>query len=217
MTDVVAQVSFASSTGLAKDQIVNTFHISGTDSASTIASAWSTYLQAFYNSVHTPGSTALAGFMSGDLTRSQALHSVKFYDLADPKPRAPIRLDNFYLGALSGTGANLPKEVAVCLSYKGTYASGIPQARQRGRIYHGPLNTNMLSGASTVNVTVDSSYINALKGGGAYLVGVGTSGAKWVVRSAVGGFSTYVTGGWVDNAFDTQRRRGLLPTTRNTW
>lgn len=26
-----------------------------------------------------------------------------------------------------------------------------------------------------------------------------------------------IVGGWVDNAWDTQRRRGLEPTTRTTW
>lgn len=212
-----AQVILNSSTGLAEDRCENTFFVSGTDSVATMATAWFGYLVNFYNTVHTPGTTALAGFMSGDLSRTADKHTMKFYDMADPVPRAPISTVTWQLGALVGTAVNMPKEVAVCLSYKGTYASGIPQARQRGRIYHGPLNTNVILGASTVNPTVDTSYIAALRGAGIYLVGVGTSGSKWCVHSVRGGFDSYITGGWVDNAFDTQRRRGLTATSRTTW
>lgn len=217
MTEVYATVTLNSSTGLAKDRVQNSFTIFGTDSPSTISAAWAGYLVSFYNTVHTPGTTALAGFLSGDLSRSALFHSIKFYDYADPHPRAPYYSTTWSLGALSGTGVNLPKEVAACLSYRATYASGIPPARQRGRLYIGPLNTNVLTGTSTANPTLDTAFQAALRGAGTYLAGLSTAGSKWAVRSRVLGISSEITGGWVDNAFDSQRRRGLAATSRTNW
>lgn len=217
MTDVFAQVAFESSTNLAKDRVINTFNFSGTDSAASIASTFYPAISSFYNTAHTPGTTPICGFLSGDLVRGGSPHSVKWYNLADTKPRAPYRTDTLSLGSLSGSGVNLPKEVAACLSYKGTYASGIPQARQRGRLYIGPLNSNTILGSSTANPTLDTSFTAALRGGALYLISVGSTGSKWVVRSQKGGFSSYIVGGWTDNAFDSQRRRGLAATTRTTY
>ena len=219
MTMLLANVILNSSTGLAKDRVVNTFHIDTTGTPATVAAAWALNLTSFYKDVHSPGTLAIGAYLSGDLSRAAAAHSMKFYDLGDPKPRAPIYEYVWQLASLSGSGANLPKEVAACLSYRTVPTSGIPPARQRGRLFIGPLNTNVLSGASTVNPTLDSGFINALKGGASYLVGLGTpASGRWMVYSrALGGIGYLVTNGWVDNAFDTQRRRGLAPTARNNW
>jgi hypothetical protein len=40
----------------------------------------------------------------------------------------------------------------------------------------------------------------------------------WIVVSEVAGLNdVIVTNGWVDNAFDIQRRRGVTPTSRSTF
>lgn len=217
MTEVYCVVTLNSTTGLAKDRVQNTFSFFGTDSRTSISAAMGAGLVSFYNSAHLPGTTALCGFISGDISRSASFHTMKWYDYADPHPRAPFSVSTWSLGALVGSGVNLPKEVATCLSYQADYASGISPARQRGRVYIGPLNTNVITGTSTSNPTLDTSYQAALRGAGAYLAGLATAGSKWGVRSRVLGIQSQVTKGWVDNAFDSQRRRGLAPTSRTTW
>jgi len=42
-------------------------------------------------------------------------------------------------------------------------------------------------------------------------------GWDWVVYSPTNGNTVNVDNGWVDNAFDTQRRRGLAVTARTNW
>jgi hypothetical protein len=39
----------------------------------------------------------------------------------------------------------------------------------------------------------------------------------WMQVSTTFGIANPVTGGFVDNSFDTQRRRGSAPTARDTW
>jgi hypothetical protein len=51
------------------------------------------------------------------------------------------------------------------------------------------------------------------------LVGPLTYDVQWVQVSQAGGVTEArpIVGGWTDNSPDTQRRRSVLATTRNTW
>nr|CRY96775.1 hypothetical protein [uncultured prokaryote] len=211
-----AVVQFQGPTLLPEDIYQNTFYFAGTATTGTQAVTVNPQLVSFYNTVHTPGTTALCGFMAGDLVKTNGM-TIKFYDMADPSPRSPINTTVQNLGALSGTAVNLPKEVAVAISYQSTRVSGVNQASRRGRIYHGPLNGNVMSGSSTTNDFIDTSYIAALKGAGSYLRSVGDSACNWSVYSKKLATPYQIVNGWVDNAFDSQRRRGQDPTTRNAW
>jgi hypothetical protein len=140
---------------------------------------------------------------------------LKQYDLADPKPRiphsdTPIVLTNVDSGML-------PAEVAVCLSYQAAPESGVPQARKRGRIYFGPITDGRDQVEASVDDRPNTGLTTALREAAVRLIGFNTGTLYWCVYSSLSGPSGPVIGGWTDNAFDTQRRRGAKATVRNTF
>lgn len=141
-------------------------------------------------------------------------HQVKYYDLPGVKPNYPLQEDTFdFIIAPSGTP--LPSELSVCLSFQGSKASGFPQARRRGRIYVGPLSVG-----SNVNGRPDPSLIGAIAAAGNALrtdVAAIAGDTRWAIWSVRNQAPVEVTDGWVDNAFDIQRRRGVRDTSRTTW
>lgn len=144
-------------------------------------------------------------------------HEVKYYDMEDAEPRAPILQDTFNL-ASAPSGSPLPTEVSLCVSFQGPKQSGIPQARRRGRNYLPFLDT----GTIQLDGRPDAGVItNAIAWGQNLLDFSQTGGAPtWVVNSTYGEpleFTTVVTEGWVDNEFDTQRRRGRPATARSVF
>jgi hypothetical protein len=105
-----------------------------------------------------------------------------------------------------------PREVALCLSFRG--AENVP--RQRGRIFCGPVNAQTERPADAIR-TICLSLATGL-------ANIGGTNVDWCVfsRASVG-----PTGGladafhpvkqaWVDDEWDTQRSRGLRATTRST-
>jgi len=146
------------------------------------------------------------------------------------------------LPAVLGTG-DLPREVAAVLSYQdGT--SGIsedvpggpvgpagdthPAARHRGRIYVGPLNNAALGAGANgpgLNVSFRTAATQAarqltenmtnldLSG----IIGTGTMLANWGIWSRKDHIIRGIEHGWMDDAFDTQRRRGIKATARTTF
>lgn len=138
-------------------------------------------------------------------------HEIKTYDMADPEPRAPVDYRVFNLTALSGE-ERLPSEVAICISFQGDMVSGEPQSRRRGRIYFGPCRADY-----NFNGQPGQAFTTELRGHAAdFLASVKALGVgyDWCVWSTVTGGGVPVTNGWVDNAWDTQRRRGQKATVR---
>ena len=147
-------------------------------------------------------------------TIRQNNHIFKAYDMLDPEPRAP-RLEGTWNFTTAPASDPLPPEVAMCLSFQAPKVSGVPQARRRGRVYIGPLRSIVSSGGRP-----SSSAITTLRDAGEALRAAGVASAgdwNWAVYSTVLGGTADVTSGWVDDEFDTQRRRGRLPTTRNVF
>jgi hypothetical protein len=141
-------------------------------------------------------------------------HEIKYTELPGTPPNYPFDTDIWNFGA-APSGNAIPQELAVCLSFQGDRAAGLPQARRRGRIYIGPLDstamtndrpaagllTALANAAQTLSASVDAI------GGGSY----------WAVWSQVDQDAVPLADGWIDNAFDVQRRRGLLATSRTTF
>lgn len=148
--------------------------------------------------------------------------SCSVYDMRHPEPRVPL-VEVPFTGKTMGTGA-LPAEVAICLSFRGDIVSGENQARRRGRIFVGPLDAGGVSvtgGAARPIaglVTDLGDLAQALYDAGS-LVGNPLEHVVFSPTDAVGAAlpedaMTPVRRYWVDNAFDTQRRRGVAPTAR---
>jgi hypothetical protein len=195
------QVALAMASGVNKDRVQNVWHFIA-DNLTALGTAV-TVLQNFY--------AAVDGAFSNLVTNSGG--TIKCYDIADDEPRAPV-LEQA-LGPLSVGGAPLPPEVAFCISFQAPRSSGISQARRRGRIYLGPFASN--------NMGTDGRPTSALMTqiGGAVQTMVDASEAattwSWAVYSRVSGVAVSVTDAWIDNEWDTQRRRGREATSRTTF
>ena len=193
-----------------KDLTVNTWYFEPPGAISSSAADITTALDTFY--------TAIGGLLSPVLTGTG---SVAYYDLEDPEPRVPVATG---LITFTPDTTGLPEEVALCLSFQGAVVSGEAQARRRGRVYLGPLSSDgstLFTGYYRPSSGTRSSITTAAN------ALMGTAGINWSVFSpttagpppwAAGDLAnafTPVTNGWVDDTFDTQRRRGA-PTTART-
>jgi hypothetical protein len=147
-----------------------------------------------------------------------------FYDLSDTPPRTVIGSGS--ATALPYTeGDGLPSECAVCMSFEGELSSGVNRARRRGRLYLGPLS-NGTSSTVTGYVRVSNPTIDLIQAAAEELLDFDSIVATWCVFSPTAAGAapwdeatleaakTLVNHGWIDNAFDTQRRRGTLPSGR---
>lgn len=108
------------------------------------------------------------------------------------------------------TGTSGPTEVALCLSYATVTNWDATTARRRGRIFLGPITAAFTNvprpGATLIDATL------AL-GQALYDVGPANEGS-WQIYSTTDAVATDIASISVDNAWDTQRRRGLVPTAR---
>lgn len=188
-----------------RDAVVNTFNFT---MESTTRSADAAVIAEEVEDIY----EAIIAYLSDEWNWGQQVY--KFYDLSDPIPRAPFYEATHGTGVAPTTQATLPPEVCLCLSYQGFKASGIPQARRRGRTYYGPLGIS----ANSDGVPA-AGFVTGLVAGGDQLLTASQAASswEWVVRSSVTGTTIPVDNGWVDNAFDTQRRRGRKPLTRTTF
>ena len=218
----LAQVIFNGGTGLASDKYVNDFHFRTTSDPPSGAeqTVIAGLLEDFYNDTHSPGGSALATELSHLLVRAGT--TIKIYDYLAAPPRVPLYTGTFTLGSTGGTSA-LPNEVALCSSYKQSPpVGGIALGRQRGRIYLGPLNKDN-SVETADDLRPSTAVLNKVQGASEFLI-AGGSGVEWCVFSAAqyaddpGGLGLFaIDAGFVDNAYDTQRRRGAGPSTRQSW
>lgn len=213
-----AQVSISLSSGIPEDAIVNTFHFDQDDNGilpppDTSYDAVLTSLQQFYGTfddVLFPASVA-------------SVADVKIYDMRDPLPRVPRRVDSIPL-ANSG-GDALPGQVALCCSFAGTYISGTAPASLRGRVYLGPIAVDagvMANGqfrprGTTRDLVADggTSLITPNDVQGSSLTFAIYSPTLDARGANIDDSFNDVQRGWVDDRFDIQRRRGAAVTTRS--
>jgi hypothetical protein len=218
MTVVLSRAELPHVSGLPRDTFVNDFVFESSNLSNTLAISGPA-VQDFYNVAH-HGGNILAHFISLMVTRLVPV-TVKHYDITahlDGSPHgAPVATTSFTLGSNTSTGDALPEEVACVLSFHAPYGtdqeeSGVirPRARDRGRIYIGPFDTAALN--STVNTTPSSILMTSILDGGRSLLDL--VGANWRQWSRAAARVQTVSDVWVDNAWDTQRRRGPRATAR---
>nr|CRY95207.1 hypothetical protein [uncultured prokaryote] len=204
---VQAQIVLKTTDGLSENFVSNTLYFIGiSPEEATLGLA--PILKDFYDDIRPWLGPSLA----------QSNHVIKMYDPDLPKPNYPFAETTFNL-AVAPAGGGLPTEVALVLSFQGARISGASQASRRGRIYLGPLNQSSLdpsglrpSGAVVLGaIAAYETMADAV----AILPALGTGFPA--VRSQKLGTDVAVSNGWIDNAFDTQRRRGVAPSGRNTF
>lgn len=181
---------------LPRDRFVNIWHVLAPDTYSP--ANITTLMTAFGSFYATQAGARLAAAYLG--TNGH----VKVYNDADPKPRAPIGTYDYSLGTVSTSDA-LPPEVCMCLSFKGSPLSGVRAARQRGRIYLGPLTANTMVGglftsANRAAVTAGAITLNHA------IAGIGSNWNHIVWSKKQNNYSV-VTQYWIDDEADHQKRR----------
>jgi hypothetical protein len=215
---IQVQVIFENDSGIPRDRTINTFHYvtstPGSAPSSTELDEIQAKLTSAYGTAQTGSTNSLASLMSAALS---GVYSMKFYDLHDPAPRVPIR-DTGPLTALTVGTTALPAEVAICLSYQDLPASGVNQASRRGRLYIGPLASNSVIVSTTGKPSTSANAIvDTVAAVGAFLKLGTASDCVMVVYSPKLLQWFDFNNGWCDDEFDTQRRRGYRPTTRQTF
>jgi len=216
-TTLRAQVTIPRETALPADVATNTWHfVTLTTNLVTATADVVDQLDAFYSA---------CGPIWTDKCDTDWI--VKIYDLQDDEPRIPI-LESGFVQSL-GTGSPLPAECAITLSFRGEAASGANMRRRSGRIFLGPLDTIVLAGRDG-DAAIDSGVIGDIVAAADALIAAGVaSDTKWATFSpstaapepwtdiAISSATFQVASGWVDDAFDTIRSRGVAPTSRQTF
>jgi hypothetical protein len=102
----------------------------------------------------------------------------------------------------------------MCVSFHGEYVSGEPQARRRGRVY-----VPWMQASSNVDGRPESTFVTLLAASFAefHAAAIASANVNWVVWSPTDSAAYPVEAGWIDDAWDTQRRRGVSATYRIPW
>lgn len=120
-------------------------------------------------------------------------------------------------------GNEFPLEVSMCISFVGgdpATTGHEPVRRRRGRFFVGPLNSFPLTASGDLPVikpAVIESLGEAAKRMAAANFDTGLTPVFWSVYSRASRALSRVETGWVDNEFDTQRRRQVAATSRFLW
>lgn len=223
--------------GLPEDTINNTFYFDSNSADSTADDATSikNRLVSFYNDIPAGDTKQISDILSSAIARTTNASKVLVYQktgliTAPIVWGSPVATLSWTLG-VSDTGASLPSEVSIVASFHGdltdvpeTQANPTPPpaiirpaARKRGRIYLGPLNADTgLESSSTGDLELKGSIATMICRAMTDLEADNGS-IGWVVYSAADGANSPVVGGYVDNAYDTQRRRGVKSSSRTVW
>lgn len=183
------------------DAATNTWHLNGADYAAI-----------------TPGVNAIIAFYNTIVgvypaTVAQNNWRLKVYNMNDPTPRAPIVDSNFNLSS-APAGDPLPHECSIVVSWQAERQSGQSQASRRNRVYIGPLDKSLVGTDGRFTTSATDTVRDAAQT--LLTASDGAAGWSWVVASSNGG-PFEIANGWVDNAVDSQRRRGVLATLRDTF
>lgn len=214
----LAQVVMRPDTAPESNTFVNTFFFNKqtfTDPIDVAADEIEALMEPFYNDVHAPGSVTIASGLSAVI--DPTLTTLRVYDLGEAAPRTPeIR----GMGSWSVGSTALPNECAIVLSYRsgvGSVTGGTNDPTRRGRVYLGPFSediSSLISGDQ--DAVVASGMLLAIEGAAEFLL-AGTAELSWQQYSRKEDRFATVTGGFVDNRFDTQRRRGASASARSVW
>lgn len=235
-----AVVTIPSTTGLVENAVQNVLHFRDTVGGQSTTEL-DTPLSNFFNlALASPVEVPIAGYLSGELSRAANAVTVDYYNvpLTAGPVGAPIRSSAFTLGAMSGSAKSLPSEVSCCLSLDATLlpietepesipggAPGPagdthPRARRRGRIYLGPLNDTATNatGGGTSAIRPSSAFRSSVTRSAKENLAAAVTSAGWIwaVFSPTAWAMGTIHHVWVDDAFDTQRRRGVAATARTT-
>lgn len=169
--------------------------------------------------------SSVAAYLGNEISETASDCVIKLYEVPSGGGHegAPFAFRTFTMSGLDNN--TMPEEVACVLSFRTNYDTAVefsgstrPRARLRNRIYVGPLGTAARTQDSvTKRVSPSTGIVTDLQVSAIEYLSVAASGHGWDWRvvSKRGLTDETVTFVSVDNAFDTQRRRGPSPTIRS--
>lgn len=243
MAILKAQCVLRHSSGLARDNVVNTFHFSGDPDGGRVDEL-ATELRNMYGTNYAGGPDfAIGQFLAHSITTVD-VHIYETTGVIDPDtgfevPSGPpiysrLGETNYLADIIKQSPTDLPAEVAICLSYQATPGPGLVQRRRRGRVYFGPWNAAVIGmvgqasrPTSVIRDVIADSFQHMLTAtdpdfefvvysrpyaGRDAIVRPGKSTLPAIAPRV--GVGVGVDQLWIDDEFDTQRRRGLQRTGR---
>lgn len=196
---------------LPEDRIVNVFHFLAEGTYGEAEVRCRAKVADFYEGANPIG--AIGSYLSPWVQRAYELRA---YDMDIPKDTRVPTVESRTLGAPFGGG--LPEEVACCI----TLHAAVPPAlsrRRTGRLYIGPLATAAGADGSTTGPSRPAAgFMADLAAAAVRLTTTDAFATRWSIRSTRP-LENYnpVASGFVDNAWDTQRRRGPVPSSKVLW
>lgn len=219
MTDTAIHVGITlpNVSGLAVDEFETSLNYQtvGVDSAGVSA-----LIAAFFNNTSTHA--APASYINGSVSRS-ALCKIAYYDVTahlDGSPHgAPFQVDTFTMGAQAGSTKNLPTQLCATLSYYSELdPGGTTTGRHRGRMFIGPL-TDGVASLSVGDPRLTTAFCEDWTAALATLANamdVLTNPKVLSVWSRANAGMESAIACFMENRFDTQRRRAVAATARTT-
>jgi hypothetical protein len=193
-------VSMGADSSLPRDYFVNTLYFHHLDSGGTLPTdlpALAGQVLDCYQAMITAAATA------------QRELRCRVYDVGGAPPHPPLAEVVRNAGTFPATG--FPREIALCLSFKN---NGQPARRRRGRIYV-PLPLFITGNAAIGNRPTSSQRDRLIALADAFAA-AGGADVSWRVRSQVDQDDFQVDSAWVDDEWDTQRRRGQRASARTS-
>jgi hypothetical protein len=244
MAAVLITVHLVDVNGIPADDVENTFCMANSASSAaplSVASNVFDSLKSFYNDGGS-GPAQVGHYLGGNIDRTANKMKMVAYQLAPTGSITPVTplggpIDqiSWTLEPTPGSAVDLPRECAAVLSLQ-TPAAGIaedtpggvagprgdthPAARRRGRIYLGPLNASAMgTGANGPGLTATFRDAVCAAAGAlnAHVASIPGATHFWGIWSRKNTAIYPITTGWMDDAFDTQRRRGIGSTARSTF
>lgn len=196
-------------TGIPRDVISNTFHFEADGSLST--AVYASVIQARLNTFY---ETAYEDLGATYVVWSAA--TVEVVRLDDPPPLIPIVLSSPVV--TTPTDSVIPTEVSVVNTFAAAETGGVVRQRLYNRVYlggwaDGVMQAGLSSAFPQVSVLAMSQIANASSA----LLFANDGAPDWIQYSPTAGVARPITRGWIDNSPDTQRRRSVDATNRNTW
>lgn len=206
MADIRCMFVAHGPSNLPEDRVINVLHFSDATTYGAHSALVANFVSNFYTAAYAGDS--VGSYLSPWVQRPAEL---RLYDMSTLKPRVPTIVPLNLVTPLPSGG--LPEEAALCLSFHGATPPAVT-ARRRGRIYIGPLVTSAVIPANgTTPTRPASNFLSTVTGAATALL---DSDIGWSVLSKFAGYVPIV-GGYIDNALDTQRRRGPVTTARTLW
>lgn len=223
-----AVVTFEHASGLARDRVVNTFTFAAeTDMAPADIAGITTAIEQFFITVPTdPTAVGPPGTLLSPVLSRTVKPTVRHYNadghLAGTSPLgSPVATQQFTANLPAPvSGGPMPSEVAIAMSFHAAFGTDAefagttrPRARDRGRIYVGPLVMSALivgeDGTTHRPFVKPNVRAALLSNAQTFLL---TPTAPQLITQQVWSRTAArvrpVVGYSVDDAFDTQRRRG---------